>query len=123
MGALDIPACAAMMVVCDAAGRLRLAERRDREGDWGFLGGRVELGESARDAAVREAWEEARILVDECREIYREGGTVTFEAVAWRQDVGEGDCITKWGTWEEAIAGCFGEYNRSVRRAMGLDRR
>lgn len=46
----------------DEWGRLLLVRRAD-SGAWEFPGGRVDVGESARDAAVRETAEESGVLV------------------------------------------------------------
>ena len=46
----------------DPAGRLLLVREAD-SGAWGTIGGAVELGESPREAAVREAREEAGVEV------------------------------------------------------------
>ncbi|GAA2558750.1 NUDIX hydrolase [Pseudonocardia hydrocarbonoxydans] len=50
-------------VVRDSAGRVLLVRRLDT-GDWELPGGRVEPGESATDALVREVAEETGLLVD-----------------------------------------------------------
>jgi ADP-ribose pyrophosphatase YjhB (NUDIX family) len=54
---------AAFVAVRDPAGALLLVRRRDT-GDWELPGGRVEPGESATDAAVRETAEESGVNVE-----------------------------------------------------------
>lgn len=58
-------------IVLNGAGEILLQKRRDC-GEWGFLGGVVELGESLEEAAVREAFEESglRIKVDSLFGVY-----------------------------------------------------
>ena len=72
----EIPAVGA--VVFDEAGRILLVLRANEpaRGTWSLPGGRVELDESAADAAVREVKEETGIDVV----IRREVGTVKRDA-------------------------------------------
>ena len=51
------------VAIRDAAGRLLLEQRSDN-GRWGLPGGRIEPGESVRDAAVREVREETGLVVE-----------------------------------------------------------
>ncbi|MFI6856530.1 NUDIX hydrolase [Streptomyces sp. NPDC050416] len=57
------------MAVIVAGGRVLLARRAIAEGGlvWVFPGGKVEPGEGPEEAAVREAGEEARVLVEAVR--------------------------------------------------------
>lgn len=59
------------VVVVDAAGRVLLQERDEHAPidpvRWGLPGGDIEPGESARDGAVREVWEETALRVDASR--------------------------------------------------------
>jgi len=52
-------------VIRDGAGRLLLV--RHAEGRWMLPGGAIEPGETPADAARRECWEEARVLVEPLR--------------------------------------------------------
>lgn len=49
-------------IIFDDKGRLLLQKRADC-GKWGFLGGMIELGESAEEAAIREIKEESGLDV------------------------------------------------------------
>lgn len=53
---------AASAVIFDRRGRLLLQQRSDG-GQWGLPGGSVEIGESVRDAIVREVREETGLIV------------------------------------------------------------
>lgn len=110
---------AACMVVQDDQGRVLLAARRDAYDDMGLLGGGIDPGEAPLCAAVREAYEEARVVVDEAVKVYEADGVVTYRASRWHREPGDGDCQVRWGTWDEACAGSFGPYNAKVRQAVG----
>ncbi|MEV6524349.1 NUDIX hydrolase N-terminal domain-containing protein [Longispora sp. NPDC051575] len=56
------PLAGADAVIFDAAGRLLITDRADGRG-WCVPGGLVEVGESASEAAVREAYEEVGLTV------------------------------------------------------------
>ncbi|MDR3216152.1 MAG: NUDIX hydrolase [Clostridiaceae bacterium] len=49
-------------VIVDEKGGILLQRRSDRN-KWGFLGGAIELGESAAEAAIREIKEESGLVV------------------------------------------------------------
>ena len=53
-----------------------LLQRRSDNGRWGLPGGRMEIGESAEECAVRETWEETGILT----QIKRLGGSARTAA-------------------------------------------
>lgn len=50
-------------IICDEQNRLLLQKRTDC-GEWGFLGGMIEYGESAEEAAAREIKEESGLDVE-----------------------------------------------------------
>ena len=52
----------ASAVIFDRRGRLLLQQRSDG-GQWGLTGGSVEIGESVRDAVIREVREETGLVV------------------------------------------------------------
>lgn len=53
----------AAIIVIDEKGRILLQKRSDKK-KWGLPGGIVELGESYKDAAIREAYEETGLKVE-----------------------------------------------------------
>ena len=55
-----VPACGTLAV--DDRGRVLLQRRRDT-GQWALPMGKMELGETPRQCAVRETWEETGVLV------------------------------------------------------------
>jgi 8-oxo-dGTP pyrophosphatase MutT (NUDIX family) len=57
---LQIPSVT--VVLRDGAGRVLLARHADNN-EWLLVGGSIEAGESPADAAVREMWEETRLVV------------------------------------------------------------
>jgi len=54
------------VLVFDAEGSL-LLQRRSDSGDWGTIGGALELGESLEEAAARELYEEAGLKAEAFR--------------------------------------------------------
>ena len=74
----DIPCVGA--IVLDSQGRLLMVQRANppAQGQWSIPGGRVEPGESAVDAIVREVREETNLRV----RVLREVGKVTRDAPA-----------------------------------------
>lgn len=64
------PLHVAVAVIFDAEGRVLVALRekhRHQGGKWEFPGGKVEAGESIREALVREIHEEVGIAIEECQ--------------------------------------------------------
>jgi 8-oxo-dGTP pyrophosphatase MutT (NUDIX family) len=107
-----------MLILDELGERILLAGRRERPEDLGLIGGKLDPGETPRDAAIREAHEEARVRVLECEEVFVADGVVTYLATRWERDAGEGNCPVRWGTWQDAIAGSFGDYNQRLRIIM-----
>lgn len=56
-----------VVLVLDKEERVLLQQRKEPHGKWGLLGGLMELGESPKDTALREVWEEAAIRVCDLR--------------------------------------------------------
>ncbi len=53
---------AVVAVIVTSAEGVLVGRRRDGTPPWAFPGGRIEPGETAREAAVREVWEEALLV-------------------------------------------------------------
>jgi len=87
----------------DAAGRLLLVRHSD-SGQWGTIGGAIEVDEAPADAAIREAREEAGVEVAlgpvtaalggrEFRVNYPNGDQAAYIAIVYEADVtGGGSC-------------------------------
>ena len=67
----EVPVIAAAIVV--SAGRVLMIRRSEAEGElsWQFPAGKIEPGESAEGAAVREAYEETGAIVRAMRSLGR----------------------------------------------------
>jgi ADP-ribose pyrophosphatase YjhB (NUDIX family) len=89
-----------VVIARDHADRLLLVHDRD-SGDWTLPGGIMEPGESPADAAVREVWEEARVIADlthlvgvvggpGCETQYRNGDRIAWVATIFGARVAEG---------------------------------
>lgn len=115
----------ACVLIEGSSGGVMVVARRNDPDSFGLPGGKIEKGETERQAAARECAEETGWVFDpnDLEEVFRRDGGVTYRAElrdAMLYDGpkdGEPDC--KWGTWEELFAGPFGEYNRKLFAALG----
>jgi ADP-ribose pyrophosphatase YjhB (NUDIX family) len=118
-----------MLIVKD--GLILSISRRDDKTKFGLPGGKLEIGESPTQAAVRETFEETGVSVKVCSEIFRREEqapgevfyTYCFYAIAWGgepKDSEEG--AVKWLTTEELTVthGAFPDYNRATLNAFKL---
>lgn len=109
-----------MLIVKD--GLILAVSRKDNKELFGFCGGKLNDGETTKEAAIRETKEEVDITVTNCESIFQrvEKGEVDFltdcyYAVEW-SGVPKSleDCAVEWLTVEEITStrAAFGEYNR-----------
>ena len=95
--------------------------RKHNHNDWGLPGGKLDPGETALQAIVRETKEETGLdifnieLVDQ--RIFKDRLVYLFKA-DWKVKIEydpntEGVC--DWVTWKELIEGSFGEYNTEIK--------
>jgi 8-oxo-dGTP pyrophosphatase MutT (NUDIX family) len=95
--------------------------RKHNHNDWGLPGGKLDPGETALQAIVRETKEETGLdifnieLVDQ--RIFKDRLVYLFKA-DWKGKIEydpntEGVC--DWVTWKELIEGSFGEYNTEIK--------
>lgn len=119
-------ASACVLIIEPITRKILTVSRKDNPNDKGLPGGKVEDGESERDAAVRELREEtgAFALADHLQEVYRRDGSVTFQLdirdLVYVGDRASGERgVVDWSTKEELLAGCFGEYNRNLLTQVG----
>jgi 8-oxo-dGTP pyrophosphatase MutT (NUDIX family) len=99
--------------------------RRNDPNDFGLPGGKTDTNETEEAAAIRECFEETGIRIWNLKEINRglcgKDLAVTFSC-DWEGDPSSqpGEPICRWITLDEAMAGCFGEYNAFLFKKLGL---
>jgi len=112
-------------VIFDAAHEKVLLTQRTDNGQWCLPGGRMETGESASEACVREAWEETGLAVEARRLIgiyttphritlYGDGKRVQFVSLVFEAAVTGGQL----GLSNETTA--FGYFSRDEIRQLDL---
>jgi len=116
----------ACLLIVNKDGFVMGSPRKNNPNDYGLLGGHVEFGEQPLDAAIREAFEEASIVVDPatCVLLYVRpdntysnlGMSATYLVQSDQEFVpGQGDYgMAKWVTWEQLESGTFGAYNKKL---------
>jgi 8-oxo-dGTP pyrophosphatase MutT (NUDIX family) len=101
--------------------------RKDNPNSFGLIGGHVEPGETEEGAIARECWEEAGIKVSGLKEVYRsfraddkEVATFTATSYTGQPSPQEGEPPCKWCSFDELVAGRFGDYNKELFVKMSL---
>ncbi len=121
-----VKSAAVMLILKD--GLILAVSRRENTSVFGLPGGKVELGETPREAAIRETFEETGIKVKHCFEIYKrlepakgpkgyDFYTHCFYASEWEGTPANSDeGVVDWLTTEDLIytKAAFAEYNRNT---------
>lgn len=119
-----------MLIVQD--GLILAVSRRYDSTKFGLPGGKLELLETPKEAAIRETYEETGIKVTECTQIYRREeppdsiGGEYFYAYAFFATSWEGvphtstEGLVKWISAKEltSSSGAFPDYNRATLDSM-----
>lgn len=122
-------ACSLVLGVSSTSNEIKvlMTQRRDGSG-WTLPGGKIEPGERAEQAGIRETFEETGIVLtpEKLRHLYSGveiTGWVTncfyftdkfFRIKAHLIQQREGEAPFKWGTWEELFEGPFGSFCQKV---------
>lgn len=123
----------------DEQGRVLLVRIADT-GKWATIGGAVEVDEDPRDAAVREAKEEAGVLVElgpilgvlggpDYRITYPNGDQTAYVSIVYAATVvsgspapdGDETVETGWFTMAELESADLGQFARAMLRDLDLD--
>jgi 8-oxo-dGTP diphosphatase len=101
--------------------------RKSDQTKFGFLGGKVEDGETELEAIAREVLEEAGLILTNAQVIFSMicDGTTPYDTTCFVGTVAgeikaEAGSVVKWCTKEELMAGPFGSYNTALFRKLGL---
>ena len=122
----DIKEAGVMLIVED--GLILGISRRHDKTKFGLLGGKVNHGETVKQAAIRESKEEAAVTVHDCALIYHrvepadgpngmDFHAYCYYATSWSGNpVNSEEGIVKWLTADDITAAdsAFGEYNRKT---------
>lgn len=110
---------AACCVVVADDGKFLAVSRKNDPTDFGFPGGKIDPGETPKQAARRELREETGLIATDLRLLYvseDEHGYVTYSfltEVEGTIDTSESGVI-RWVTADVLLAGSFSEYNHEV---------
>ena len=104
-------------------GKILGVTRKNDTSKYGLPGGKVDIGETAKEAAIRETLEETNILVKECDFFFSKEETSsneTYCTYCYYATVWEGDPKAleagkvDWISTEDLMKGSFPIYNKCV---------
>lgn len=123
---------AACTLVLRGDGLVLAVERRDMPDKWGLPGGKLEENETSREAAARELYEEARVIVHPVKDLTPIFMTTSlhdhvveiFRASSWRGTPERGDAgRVGWVSWATLFNGPFEKTLRQLRDSLQDPRR
>lgn len=115
----------AACVLIENNGKFLAVSRKDNPNDFGLPGGKVDLGETIAEGAIRECFEETGFtpVLDECFVYAQQDGdfmvhtfVADFNTLKWsgtapnEQETG----IVEWVSADTLMQGSFGEYNKNA---------
>ncbi len=106
-------------------GKILAVARRNDPNMWGMPGGKVDEGETEKEAAIRECYEETGLRICNLKEVIRRSvGTDTGVTFTCEYDgepstqLDEPECA--WKDPEVLMTGIFGDYNTNLFKKMGI---
>jgi len=122
---------AVQVVIVNPEGLVCLVSRKHDHDDFGLIGGKVDEGETPRQAAVRECMEETGITISNLRVIFsmHRKGRMGYTYIAdysgeINYDKEKEPHVVKWAKMVEATKGSFAYWNKMVTESlisMGVD--
>ena len=123
---------AACTLIMNDDGLVLAVERRDLPDKWGLPGGKLEGAETSREAAARELYEEARVIVHPVKDLtpifltksLHDHTVEIFRASSWRGKPARGDAgAVAWVTWKKLFDGPFGRTLEQLHQSLKDPRR